>query len=1312
MLLRTFLFFIAAFLTAFADTPGGPDYLNPVAISGAPGVLTADCAQTRVRSWNDGPDFSVFDKTSVFDDVSVYDGGRSFWYVWQAPSTGFAIFQTAPGGLDTTLALHSGYSGPNPFYAGNDNATPDVTWSRLAFACESGQKYYLRVSSRYASSSDGRFELRWEVAEQFVAFAEVTTRAREAAGSFRVQIKREGDIKAALQVPIRILGETNVLGTASFAPGQARTSVQLPLVNDSVVQGDRTLTLEFGALPAKVATSAANQQLWQIVEDDDNPPNEAVENATVITGTSGQIAGTTVGSDLGEGDPAEATPDSDALRIVWYQWTAPVKQLTSFSFASWDLFPYPFFRVRKLAAKTAPFSSDPTFAADAGVTYLIGVGFSDDGVKLPFTLRWNGLPAGRAFFSRTKYLAMEEKGEALITVERTGGTADCHATVEVPYFGESSVFKADVHFLAGHKTAAAHLPLHDNQYLDVYDPYELHLTTEDPALAIQEPRDATLQIKDRDHAPKNFAIATAEALATGGGKEGNLASMDGVGLLPALSGADGSLWYRWTVPRAGWVEVDFTALDEPLDVVYLLPSSGEYVLDENGSELIYGGGSETYKDSSSNTFLWDASVGESVLIGVSRSSGTWGGASRFRLTTGMSKMSQTPFSSYSPGSNARAGTTMGVYFTRSVSLEKEQHFQFEVVDSATLARAVEFPDAMDLTFVAGADHAEASFFIPVTAVEDRLIVRMFQAEGGGTLGLPVSAFFTLLPATSTPPPGDLFAAPLEISGAAGSIEVAADQLSAEAADPFIPEVPYVPGFFYSLANSLWLRWTPPSDGSVRISATNAVPTAILAWKDAADGSWVPVDLRSVRGGEPLHLLAMLSPQHGTSTLAWELRTTPVFEWAQPIFYAKKSDLGFIVTVLRTDPGMDAATAVIETLSGRQEVAFATGQRSAQIVIPLSDASYHITLILNLNENEYAELSIIPQGVPMGTVYGLIRIPGELAQRAITITTTGTRFTGTLRSFAGSQRFRGKWVDENHATITLKNGLQITLQLGDSETSFLITTIVNGNSTDSQIEIHLPPDVDPETGEAYPLPLGYYTFYLTAPNDYQSTDFSTFLPIGSCFGSLRIEKNRNSRIVGVAADGAPFSAGVRMDDLGTVVLFLPMYGGKGGIIGNLFPDDVNGDGNYTWMRPAIPSASRFRAGFVKVGSTTTSPYEAPLAGLDPARALFETDLVGVSSDKEYTETHLYQLTRDGPTSFRVADPLSDTCRLRFNPATGYFYGSYYEYPRVEDEISGPPQHHKYRGFLTGIREEGYFGIGFTLTEEGSLTVDVEPDYSNQ
>jgi hypothetical protein len=348
---------------------------------------------------------------------------------------------------------------------------------------------------------------------------------------------------------------------------------------------------------------------------------------------------------------------------------------------------------------------------------------------------------------------------------------------------------------------------------------------------------------------------------------------------------------------------------------------------------------------------------------------------------------------------------------------------------------------------------------------------------------------------------------------------------------------------------------------------------------------------------------------------------------------------------------------------------------------------------------------------MGSVYGLIRIPGELAQRAITITTTGTRFTGTLRSFAGSQRFSGKWVDESHATITLKNGLLITIQLGDSETSFLITAIVNGNSSDSQIEIHLPPDVDPETGEAYPLPRGYYTFYLTAQDYYQRTDTSTFLPIGACFGSLQIDKNRNCRILGVAADGTPFSAGVRMDDLGTVALFLPMYGGKGGISGSLFPDGT--DGNYTWMRPAIPSASRFRAGFLKAGSTTTTHYEPPLAGLDPARALFGSLPVAVSRDKgDYSDIYNYELTRDGPTSFRVTDPLSDPCRLRFNPTTGYFYGSYYEYPIVGAEVGTQLERHKYRGFLTGIREEGYFGIGFTLTEEGSLTVDVEPDYSNQ
>lgn len=89
------------------------------------------------------------------------NGGRSVWYVWQAPVTGIAVFRTSGSQFDTLLAVYSGTLGINLTNVANDDDRGGFVTSEVSFNAIAGFDYSIAVDG-FAGAS-GQFLLEWQI---------------------------------------------------------------------------------------------------------------------------------------------------------------------------------------------------------------------------------------------------------------------------------------------------------------------------------------------------------------------------------------------------------------------------------------------------------------------------------------------------------------------------------------------------------------------------------------------------------------------------------------------------------------------------------------------------------------------------------------------------------------------------------------------------------------------------------------------------------------------------------------------------------------------------------------------------------------------------------------------------------------------------------------------------------------------------------------------------------------------------------------------------------------------------------------------
>jgi hypothetical protein len=168
-------------------------------------------------------------------------------------------------------------------------------------------------------------------------------------------------------------------------------------------------------------------------------------------------------------------------------------------------------------------------------------------------------------------------------------------------------------------------------------------------------------------------------------------------------------------------------------------------------------------------------------------------------------------------------------------------------------------------------------------------------------------------------------------------------------------------------------------------------------------------------------------------------------------------------------------------------------------------------------------------------------------------TAGGKLGGTRFGFAGQFNGSGEYA------ATLKNGMQVQLQLVMEQVGVVSGTIASGAASNS---ITLDPAAENGT-------VLTYTFRLPHPS-------GTGLPQGNGYGAMRMPgRSTAANFAGKLGDGTPIAFGSSVVIDGTskqpiIPVYLPLYGGKGSVSGVLARETtVNGDldGAVNWIKPA-------------------------------------------------------------------------------------------------------------------------------------------------
>jgi hypothetical protein len=218
-------------------------------------------------------------------------------------------------------------------------------------------------------------------------------------------------------------------------------------------------------------------------------------------------------------------------------------------------------------------------------------------------------------------------------------------------------------------------------------------------------------------------------------------------------------------------------------------------------------------------------------------------------------------------------------------------------------------------------------------------------------------------------------------------------------------------------------------------------------------------------------------------------------------------------------------------------------------------------------------------VSAGTYNGLFYDTNDIAAESagyirVKVAFNG-RYTGTLR--LGQQLFplSGRFNSQDLATNTLfrsgNSPLTVTMSLASS------TNQLTGTVSDGFRQSQLFAVLSPFNANTNPAPeQGQYTMAILGSTN------AGVAPAGDGFGAVTVGPGGLVTLKGSLADGAPVSQTALLTQTGQWPLFVPLYGGQGLILGwmsfdtNQPPAALHGVLN--WIRPAIPSAILFPAGF--------------------------------------------------------------------------------------------------------------------------------------
>lgn len=179
-------------------------------------------------------------------------GGVSVWWKWTAPLDGQMTIQTANSNFDTLLAVYTGGSLTTlTRVANNDDAVPNQTLTSIVtFNVTAGTTYHIAVDGYKGATGNITLALNLIPVEGEFRFSAATYRVGEGVGEAQLIIERHGGSRGAVTVEINPTGGSATadvdylapLAMVTFAEGETKKVVSIPILDDPSQEGDETIT--------------------------------------------------------------------------------------------------------------------------------------------------------------------------------------------------------------------------------------------------------------------------------------------------------------------------------------------------------------------------------------------------------------------------------------------------------------------------------------------------------------------------------------------------------------------------------------------------------------------------------------------------------------------------------------------------------------------------------------------------------------------------------------------------------------------------------------------------------------------------------------------------------------------------------------------------------------------------------------------------------------------------------------------------------------------------------------------------------------
>ncbi|HWD92918.1 MAG TPA: Ig-like domain-containing protein [Verrucomicrobiae bacterium] len=260
--------------------------------------------------------------------------------------------------------------------------------------------------------------------------------------------------------------------------------------------------------------------------------------------------------------------------------------------------------------------------------------------------------------------------------------------------------------------------------------------------------------------------------------------------------------------------------------------------------------------------------------------------------------------------------------------------------------------------------------------------------------------------------------------------------------------------------------------------------------------------------------------------------------------------------------------------------------AAQITVTVSDGSLTAQSSFAVNVQQSAALPTASAG--KSTYNGLFFDPAGLQPQsagAVKISvTTGGRYSGSVQMAAARYSFSGQFgaLCQGTAVIQRKgaNSLNVNFTLKPGSSGQL-----TGSMSDGTWTAQILGGLAAFNSKTNPAPYaGSYTLEIPG----QAAPFS----LGNGFGSIKVDGSGNVKLTGMLADGTKLSQSAPLSSDGTWPVFVPLYSGKGLILGWISFVSRAGDdlhGTLSWLKLSVPNTRIYPGGLAVASDAVGSAF---------------------------------------------------------------------------------------------------------------------------